>query len=271
MTEAGEHRPTRADRDPAARAAGSSVDRGLLRWTAVLFAVDLATWLMAWMWLDLSQVVSFLAAWAALSLLAVCALYLVTAFGSRAGPLLKGERYALLQPVFWPFRGVSQVIYALARKGRREEVVCEVMPGVYLGPRLFDAERAKLEGRDVTVVVDLTSELPTSRTYSREPFVRVSHALLDRTFPRDADLDMLVDVVMGHLRDGRKVFIHCAFGRGRSALLACAVVYAAGYAASADEALARVKAARPAVSIRRDGVDVLRRFAARRPSVSARG
>ena len=31
-----------------------------------------------------------------------------------------------------------------ARRYRREEVVCEVMPGVYLGPRLFDRERDRL-------------------------------------------------------------------------------------------------------------------------------
>jgi hypothetical protein len=242
----------------------SPVDRGLLRWTAVLFAVDLATWLLAWMWLDLSRVVSALAAWSALSLLVVCGLYLAAAMGARSGPFLKGERWPLLQPVLLPFRAVSVALYALARRLRSEEVVCEVMPGVYLGPRLFDRERARLEAQNVTVVFDLTSELLTSRAYSNPPFVREGHALLDRTFPSDADLDALVDRVLAHLREGRGVFIHCAFGRGRSALLACAVVLASGYASTADEALAKVKAARPAVSIRRDGVEVLRRFAARR-------
>ncbi len=251
------------DRAPV-NASGAAVDRGLLRWTALLLAVDLATWLMAWMWLDLSLVVSALAAWSALSLLAVSGLYLATARGFNAGPFLKGERWAVLQPVFWPFRVVSQAIYALARRLRREEVVCEVMPGLYLGPKLFDAERSKLEGRGVTVVVDLTSELPTSRTYSTAPFERVGHALLDRTFPSDEALDALVDAVLAHLGAGRGVFVHCAFGRGRSALVACAVVLAAGHASTAEEALAKVKAARPAVSIRRDGVEVLRRFAARR-------
>ncbi len=239
------------------------VDRGLLRWTAVLFAVDLATWLMAWMWLDLSLTVSALAAWSALSLLVVCGLYLGAAWGFHTGPFLKGERWPILQPLLLPFRVVSVVIYALVRRLRREEVVCEVMPRVFLGPRLFERERHRLEAQRVTVVFDLTSELLTSRTYSTAPFMREAHALLDRTFPSDEDLDALVERVLAHLRDGRGVFIHCAFGRGRSALLACAVVIASGHAATAEESLAKVKAARPAVSIRRDGVEVLRRFARR--------
>lgn len=246
------------------RSMNQPLDRGLLRWTAVLFAVDLATWLMAWMWLDLSLVVSGLAAWSALSLLVVCALYLGAAWGVRTGPYLKGERWPVLQPLLLPFRAVSVVIYALARRFRREEVVCEVMPRVFLGPRLFDREREKLDAQGVTVVFDLTSELLTSRAYSSAPFTREAHALLDRTFPSDADLDALVDRVLAHLRAGRGVFIHCAFGRGRSALLACAVVIASGHASSSEASIAKVKSARPSVSIRRDGVEVLRRFAARR-------
>lgn len=247
-----------------------SPDRGLLRWTAVLALVDVATWLMAWLWLDLSLAVSAVAAWGALSLFAVVVLYALAAFGYHTGPVLKGERLALLQPVFFPFRAMSVAIYALARKFRTEEVVCEVAPGVYLGPRLFDAERAKLDAVGASVIVDLTSELLTSPVYSREPFERIAHTLLDRSFPSDDDLDALVARVLEHLGAGRRVFIHCAFGRGRSALVACAVVLAVGRARTAEEAVALVKAARPAVSIRRQGVDALRRFAARHEAARAR-
>ncbi len=243
-------------------------DRGLLRWTAVLFAVDLATWLMAWMWLDLWIVVSALSAWAALSLLAVSALYVWAAYGGRPGPVLKGERLAVLQPVFVPFRLVSVLIYALARVMRREKVVCEVMPRVYLGPRLFGRERALLDAVGATVVVDLTSELPTSWTYSRAPYTRVGHALLDRAFPSDGDLDAIVDGLLRRHRAGETLFVHCAFGRGRSALVVCALMIAAGHASTAEEAVAKARAARPAVSIRRDGLDVLRRFAERRATAS---
>lgn len=239
------------------------VDRGLLRWTYLLIAVDLATWLMAWLWLDLSLVVSALAAYGALSLGAVCALYVATAYGADVAGVLKGARWPWLQWAFWPFRAVSVVIYALARRYRREEVVCEVMPGVYLGPRLFDREHARLLAHNVTVVVDVTSELPTSAVYSRAPFERIGHPLLDRSFPNDRDLDALVDRVLAHVAAGRGVFIHCAFGRGRSALVACAAVIKSGRAKTAEDALAQVKAARPAVRIRADGVEVLRRYAAR--------
>jgi hypothetical protein len=251
----------------AASAPPPRVDRGLLRWTYVLIAVDLATWLMAWLWLDLSLVVSALAAYSALSLGAVSALYVATAYGAEVAGVLQGARWPWLRWVFWPFRGVSWFIYATARRYRREEVVCEVMPGVFLGPRLFDRESERLTARRVTVVVDVTSELPASAVYSRPPFERITLPLLDRSFPNDRDLDALVDRVLAHVAGGRGVFIHCAFGRGRSALVACAAVIKSGRAKSAEDALAQVKAARPAVRIRADGVAVLRRYAARHAGV----
>jgi hypothetical protein len=224
---------------------------------------------MAWLWLDLSLLVSVLAAWAALSLGAVSALYVATAFGGRVADLLKGTRWPWIQWVFWPFRAVSVVVYVLARHLRREEVVCEVMPKVYLGPRLFDRERDRLTARGISVVVDVTSELPTSAVYASPPFERIAHPLLDRSFPNDRDLDALVDRVLSHVEAGRGVFIHCAFGRGRSALVACAVVLASGRAETAEEALALVRAARPAVRIRPEGMARLQRYAERckrRPS-----
>ncbi len=246
------------------------VDRGLLRWTSVLVAVDLATWLMAWMWLELSLVVSALAAWSALSLALVSALYVAKAFGRDAGAVLQGARLPWLQPVLLPFRAVSVFIYALTRVLRRERVVCELAPGLYLGPRLFDRERALLEAAGVSVVVDLTSELPVSRVYSRAPFERVAFPLLDRSFPNDRDLDALVASLKARLDAGRGVFVHCAFGRGRSALVACALLVATGRASSAEEAVRVATAARPAVRIRREGMDVLRRFVARRGDESER-
>jgi hypothetical protein len=239
------------------------MDRGLLRWTYVLIAVDLATWLMAWMWLDLSYVVSALAAWAALSLGAVSVLYIAAAYGHHTGPWLKGERAPWLQPVFFPFRAISVLIYVLARRSRTENVVCEVAPRVFLGPRLFDSERSALETVRVTAVMDLTSELPTSRVYSHSPFERLGYCLLDRSFPNDCDLDELVASVVSRATRDQGVFIHCAFGRGRSALVACAVVIALGVCTTAEESLAHVKRCRPAVRIRKDGVEILRRFAAR--------
>ena len=45
------------------------------------------------------------------------------------------------------------------------------------------------------------------------------------------------------------VYVHCALGHGRSALVVAAVLIARGLASNADEAQARVKAARPGLGL----------------------
>jgi hypothetical protein len=247
------------------------IDRGLLRWTAFLVAVDVAVWVAAWLWYAHVPIVGVLGAWCAASLAVVCVLYARTALGHNGGPVLRGEVHRWLWPLLLPYLMVSLGLYVLARLGRREEVVCEVVPGVYLGPRLFDRERAKLEATGVYVVVDLTSELPVSRVYGRAPFTRVALPLLDRSVPDAQQLDALVDALAARVRKGERLFVHCAFGRGRSALVACALVIALGHANTADGSLERVKAARPAVRLRSDAREALRGFAARYEALATGG
>ena len=250
-------------RPTAARPWSSS----LLRWVALLLLVDVAAFLVA---LSFTRqgilaltLVGVLAAWAALSLLAVCALYLDAARGGDPGPLLKGQRWPWLQPLFWPFRAVSYAVFAGARWWRRATVVDEVTPGLFLGPRLFPWEAGALQTRGVTVVIDLTSELPTAAAFAKSPFERYGVPTLDRGAPPAAVFDEAVRWVAAKVTSGQSVYVHCAFGRGRSATLAAAVLIALGRARDAAEALAMVAAARPSVSVKGEQLAALEGFVAR--------
>jgi protein-tyrosine phosphatase len=247
----------------------------LLRWVALLLFVDAAAFLVA---LNFTRqgilaltLLGAIATWAAISLLAVCALYVDAARGGDPGPLLKGQRHPWLQWLFWPFRAVSYAVFAGARWWRRGDVVSEVSPGLFLGARLFPAEAAALHARGVTVVVDLASELPTAAAFARSPFERYAVPTLDRAPPPAAIFDEAVRWVVARVTAGQSVYVHCAFGRGRSATLAAAVLIALGRAQGVAEAVARVAAARPAVSIKGEQLAALEAFVARRQDVTARG
>jgi protein-tyrosine phosphatase len=252
-------------RPTAARPWSSS----LLRWVALLLLVDAAAFLVAFGFTQQHilglTVVGLAAAWASLSLLAVCALYLDAARGGDPGPLLQGRRRPWLQPVFWPFRAVSYGVFAGARFWRRgSAVVNEVAPGLFLGARLFPGEAGALRSRGVTVIVDLTSELPPAGVFAAAPFERYAVPTLDRAPPPPAVFDEAVRWIAARIASGHAVYVHCAFGRGRSATIAAAVLVALGRARDAAEAVAMVTAARPAVSIKGEQLAALEGFVVRR-------
>lgn len=238
-------------------------DRDTLRWTLFLVGVDAAVWALAALYSTLSLALGLFVAWGALSLLATTALYLHAALGGIPGPVLKGERLPWLQPVLFPFRAVSWCTWRLARLARRGDGPDEVIPGVWVGPRLLPAEIESLAAQGVTSVLDLTSELPTLAAMDRAPWSRLALPTLDRTSPPDAQLDEAARWIIARRAEGRGVYIHCAFGRGRSGVLACVALLALGVTRDADDALARVTARRRWIRLRAGQRAAVHRFASR--------
>jgi protein-tyrosine phosphatase len=97
----------------------------------------------------------------------------------------------------------------------------------------------------VTVVVDLTAEFPVNRRILGERGY-LCLPTLDAHVPDDQALASLVDRA---LERGGVLYVHCAYGHGRSALVAAAMLLRRGEAAGPDEAIARLKAARPRVKL----------------------
>jgi protein-tyrosine phosphatase len=99
----------------------------------------------------------------------------------------------------------------------------------------------------VVLVADLTSEFAAARDIVRGSAAYRSLPTLDAAAPPNPRVfDDLVRALAGA---SAPVYVHCALGHGRSALVVAAVLVARGLANDAARAEALIKAARPGVGL----------------------
>jgi hypothetical protein len=193
---------------------------------------------------------------AAISFLLVAVAY----FG--AGPRLlfkrtSGRRHPAAWLVHWPYFALTALSYRLSRLLAREAAYVEVAPNVFLGRRLTPREARRAEGW--LAVLDLVAELPEPRPLRDLANYR-SLPVLDATA---MSLDQLCDAVewVGRHAATGPVYVHCALGHGRSALVAAAYLIAVGRAADAKSAEKYLRELRPGVRLHRSQRRTLARFA----------
>lgn len=209
--------------------------------------VALAIWTGVWILL-----------WPAVVLVAVAVVYLAQApraFGKRGDGTLAWWAWLAWAPIF----GYMRLLHELARSLTDEPVGDEVAPGIWVGRR---PRRHELPA-GIAIVVDLCAELPEApgvaagRGYLAIP-------ALDATAPAPAEIVRAVDAV---LAAPGAAFIHCAFGHGRSATVAAAVLVQRGDA-TLDDVERVLRAARPRIGLnahqRRALADAVSRMAARK-------
>jgi hypothetical protein len=241
------------------------VARGTLKWAAFLgclaavlgalaFAVG-ASAFGPWRW-----ALAALLGWASLSLAVTLSLYAVSAFGGAPGPVMSGARWPALQPLVWPFRGVATALWALLRRVRGGGPAVRVTARLYVGPKPFGGEAAALRAEGITAICDMTAELPETARFGVAPFVRLRVPTLDRAHSNDDELARAVNWVLARRAEGRGVLVHCAFGRGRSAMVVAATLLALDEAASVDEAVAMLTRVRPLTRLRTAQLQGLERF-----------
>jgi hypothetical protein len=143
------------------------------------------------------------------------------------------------------------------RMKRPFDAICQ---GVILGRMLQNAEAARaVSERGITAVLDVCAEhaeTPAFRALCYE-----NTAVLDVLEPSPAELDGATEFIQQHAADGC-VYVHCALGKSRSAVVVAAFLLRSGHAASVDEACAMVKDARPCVKFTPRLIQSLRDFAA---------
>jgi protein-tyrosine phosphatase len=190
--------------------------------------VALAIWTRVWILL-----------WPAVVLVAVAIVYLAHApgaFGKRPGGTIAWWAWLVWAPIF----GYMRLLHELARSLTDEPVGNEVAPGVWVGRR---PRRGELPA-GIAIVVDLCAELPAApgvaagRRYLAIP-------TLDATAPSPGEIVRAVDAV---LAAPGAAFIHCAFGHGRSATVAAAVLVRRGDA-TLDSVERTLRAARPRIGL----------------------
>ena len=200
----------------------------------ILFALTMAAAGAAWggwRWLLM---------WPALSFGLVAAGYVgigPRVFGKQPNGRLLWWRALLLLP----FLVFTWTVWHVARLVSREPAFNEIRPALWLGRRLLAGELPE----HVRIVVDLTCEFPEPKAISGQAEY-VCLPTLDTTAPRREDLLGL----LGRLRDvPDTIYVHCASGHGRAAVVAAAFLLVRGQAANAKEALGMVRKARPGVCL----------------------
>jgi protein-tyrosine phosphatase len=192
--------------------------------------------------------------WPAGSFLVVGTAYL--GIGARALGKRADGRLALPALIFHlPYLLPTWAIWHLARLFSREPCCNEVFPGLWLGRRAFARELPA----GVDLVIDLTAEFAAPRHLT---VGRSYHSLptLDTRAPEER---LLLQAVEKAASWPGVIYIHCAQGHGRSALLAAAVLVRRGLAGDGREAEAMLRRVRPGVRLTRRQRAVLDRLTAR--------
>lgn len=141
-----------------------------------------------------------------------------------------------------PFILFMHVLRFLLTKARwREAPWNEVATGIYVG-RIVPLSALP---KDAVTIVDLTSEL------LEDPAIRAAKnyiclPTLDGSAP---DLDALVDLLRQREQWPGAIYVHCAAGHGRSALVAACLVVLGGFAETIDEAMILMKEKRAKVHL----------------------
>ena len=130
-----------------------------------------------------------------------------------------------------------------------------VVPGVWIGRRLNDREAAMAVRLGVTAVLDLTGECSEASPFLRLAYLNLQ--VLDLTAPTPAQLRTGADFISAH-RDTGAVYVHCKIGYSRSAAVVGAWLLDAGLAATPEEAIASIRAARPTLIVRPEARAALR-------------
>ena len=206
---------------------------------AVTFTLLAAAWLAlavsrgGWHWLYL---------WPAWSFLIVAAAYAglgARVLGKRADGTIAPWALVLLLPYFllawvaWRLHGL------IARPQRAHEIV----PGLWVGRRTHAAGLP----RGVECVVDMTSEF-WEPSAVRDGRMYVCLPTLDHHVP---DENRFRELVRRVAESDQTVYVHCAHGYGRAAMVAAAVLILRGHAADLDEAERLIRRARPKIHLGR--------------------
>ena len=159
-------------------------------------------------------------------------------------PQLLGKQDGQLNPLATlltlPVLLVVRSIWWIRRKISNEAICNRVAPGLYVGRRPLAGELPT----DVAHIVDLTCEFSEVKAIRNGRQYR-SLPTMDGSVPPDIDaFRALVDEAA---HTDASVYVHCAYGHGRAALMAAAILIRRGIADGPTEAYTMLKRERPGI------------------------
>ena len=158
-----------------------------------------------------------------------------------------GRRRGWAWPLLGPYWLLNDLGLLLFRLGERDPPVAEVAPNLWFGRRLTGREALGPGMPPWRAVIDLAAELPEARPL-RSLVRYTSIPMLDAAAPTPRDLNAAISFILMRLSGG-PVYVHCALGHGRSAMIVVAFLVASRRVATVDEGIALVTARRPGVRL----------------------
>lgn len=133
----------------------------------------------------------------------------------------------------------------------------EIIPGVWLGRKLREAEAAHAIRQGVAAVLDVTAEFSEAAPFLSSRYRNIP--VLDLTAPSQAQLTIAADFIRTE-RERGIVYVHCKIGYSRSAAVVGAYLLSAGIARSAEQAVTLIRKERPSLIVRPEVMSALKQF-----------
>jgi len=184
-------------------------------------------------------VVCVLMSWLAISCVWVSAAFVLHRPEMLMGKRQTGEVFLPFCVINLPFLVIYWFVWLIRHLLFRHEPV-NLIDGTNVSVSCWPGFHVPLDGYDL--VIDATSEMPKWYKLGNAKYVCLPN--LDGV-PLDRD-----DLPMEIHRDMR-ILVHCAQGRGRSAMMASHIMQKLGYADTADKAVSLLHSSRPSISLTR--------------------
>lgn len=155
-----------------------------------------------------------------------------------------------MNPFHWLFDKLYPLIRYVYERVQGHRWFDAITPNLWLGGApTYERDYQFLLDNDITAVLDMRAEREGDRAfYDRHGINYRRLAVLDAMVPPDEYLSEGADWINEQIEDGRKVLVHCAKGRGRSATLAAAYMMRHG-GQTFDESSTMMKEIRPLVKL----------------------
>ncbi|WP_102797788.1 diacylglycerol kinase family protein [Bowmanella denitrificans] len=196
-------------------------------------------------------VVTLLLAWLCLSLLAVSLAYLFN-FAELFRKREDGRIPLVIRWLFIPFLVGVTLYNSWARKHDKVPAIQKITDNLYLGCRLFTADVETIKNENIAAVLDVTAEFDAlDWSLQGENIAYLNIPVLDHSSPNVAQLNHALHWLQHQHKQGRKVLVHCALGRGRSVLVVAAYLLAQKPHSSAQDVLENIRAIRQTARLNR--------------------
>ncbi|MCK8135995.1 diacylglycerol kinase family protein [Pseudoalteromonas sp. 2CM28B] len=187
--------------------------------------------------------------WSALSLILVSGAYifnLAKIFRKRENGVIP----FYIRWAFVPFLLGAQIYNAYSRKHDKVPPIQKINDHLFLACRLFPSDIDTLKEYGITAILDVTCEfdgLEWSSTQENISYLNIP--VLDHSVPTHSQLNQAINWIHHHIKEDRRVVVHCALGRGRSVFVMAAYLLSQDKNADVHQVLAQIKETRETANL----------------------